>query len=232
MRPLSCLIALAASLSACSEANTGAPSSYEAWAEKVATIPLAPSDTASSGTTSAPLLLAENPVQPSKNAPLRVELMSPHQLWDLRDGPLKIPDIEVAEGTTRPVLISAQAETSATPSPASQPVIVVPASPTTRSTAPSATQPSSSFRTVQLGAYSSEDSARTAWNRLATSDQAGDLRGLVPQFEPTEVSGRTLVRLRVSAPQDKVQNLCRTVASDDPWCVSSARSGTSSTMFH
>lgn len=222
LRPLSCLILAAVGISACSDANSGAQaSSYQSWAEKVATIPLTPIDDGDGKPTASPLPLFENPDAKPANKPLRVELMSPHQLWDLRDGPLKIPTIEVAEGTTTAVVVSSQ-------SPPGEPVVTT-APAANRETAPA---PTSNFRTVQLGAYGNEDSAREAWNRLASGSASEALKGLVPQFEPVDVNGRNLVRLRVSAREDRVQTLCESIASNDPWCARSARSMPPSTMFH
>ena len=226
-RPLVCLTALATSLCACSEASETASAPYQDWAEKVATIPLSPKQgDAISHPTQVSLPLDDDPQTERPRQPLKVELMSPHQLWDVRDGPLKVPNIEVAEGTTRAVLVSDPGQpaptVTVTPAPRTAPEPAKPA-PVTDGTA---------FRTVQLGAYSSEQAARTAWNRLSTGANGSALSGLAPQFEPTEVGGRQLVRLRVSAREDRVHGLCQTVASSDPWCARAVTSAVPSTIFH
>ncbi|WP_461343827.1 SPOR domain-containing protein [Brevundimonas sp. GN22] len=201
-------------------------------AEHVSSIPLSPKDVGNDSLSTPTLLpLNEAPAAHRPARPLRVELMSPHQLWDLRDGPLKVPSIEVAEGTTKAVLVSdnsGQAPVVVLSTDASSPIPVAPTPPATTP----ATGSGAAFRTVQLGAYSSEQAARSAWDRLNTGTNAATLRGLAPQFEPTEVGGRQLVRLRVSAREDRVQNLCQSVASADPWCARAVTTADASTIFH
>ena len=53
---------------------------------------------------------------------------------------------------------------------------------------------------VQLGAYSSEAAARSAWARLKSGEAARALDGLSPVYESVELGGRRLVRLKVAAP--------------------------------
>jgi len=209
-------------LAGCSEAADGKATSYQDMADHVATIPLSPKTADSvSHPTQVKLPLERVAQAAGSRAPLKVELMSPHQLWDLRDGPLKVPTIEVPEGTTRAVPVSDTA-------PSTTPVVTVTAP------APAAQQDNdgTGFRTIQLGAYSSEQSARSAWNRLSTGTNAEALSGLAPQFEPAEVGGRQLVRLRVSARESRIQSLCQTVASSDPWCARAATTAAPSTIFH
>lgn len=218
--PLLCLTALVSGLSACSEAADGQPTTYAALADKVATIPLSPREpSAIAHPTQVNLPLETNPEHDGPRPSLKVELMSPHQLWDLRDGPLKVPEIEVPEGTTLALPVSISA-----------PVVNV--APQLPATTAAASTDGTAFRTVQLGAFSSEASAREAWNRLSTGPSAAALSGLMPQFEPAEVGGRQLVRLRVSAREDRVQALCQSVAAADPWCVRAGGSATPSTIFH
>ena len=223
-RPLACLTALMAGLAGCSEAATSSATPYQDMADHVATIPLSPKTADSVSHPTQVNLPLERVAQATSNrAPLKVELMSPHQLWDLRDGPLKVPTIEVPEGTTRAVPVSDTA-------PNTPPVVTV-AVPAPVP-APQPDGDGTAFRTVQLGAYSSEQSARTAWNRLSTGSNADVLSGLAPQFEPAEVGGRQLVRLRVSARESRIQSLCQTVANSDPWCARAVTTAAPSTIFH
>ncbi len=221
LRPLLLLMASTVGLAACSEGTDGG---YQAWADKVATIPLTPDDSEQiPSVVTAVLAPAEQDEQKRPSPALRVELMSPHQLWDARNGPLKIPTIEVAEGTATPVPVAMQIDT--TPPVAATPPAPVPPA---KSAAPTDT----GSRTVQLGAFSTASSAHTAWERLSRGPHGGDLRGLDPQFEPAVVNGRNMVRLRVTASADRAQTLCQTVASADPWCSRPTVTVTPSTVFH
>lgn len=220
MRPLSAFLFTALALAACDgTAAQDGGSRYQQMAENVATIPLQPAGSAQGGSpVSLPLLPAR---ETPNNSPLRVELLSPHQLWDQRNGPLKVPEIEVAEGTTRPVPVLVSSPTApAAPTPAA------PSATTSRTASPL------EFRTIQLGAFSSEDAARAAWQRILNGPNGTSVEGLSPQYEPADVNGRQLVRLRVIARQDRAQTLCATVASADPWCARSAATATPSTIFH
>jgi len=81
------------------------------------------------------------------------------------------------------------------------------------------TAPSSAVL-IQLGAYASQASAQAAWDRLGQGD-------LNPVFEPVEVNGRRLVRLKVRAGSTQARALCERVAASDPWCVRAAEAGSS-----
>ena len=223
--PIACLMVASASLTACSEASdTATASTYQAWADKVATIPLTPQESSAvQHPTQVSLPLDQAPDRDAPRPALKVELLSPHQLWDLRDGPLKVPSIEVAEGTTAPVPVQ-------TAAPITPTVTVAPV--TSRPSAEPVVADGTGFRTVQLGAFSNEQAARSAWTRLTQGASASALSGLMPQFEPAEVSGRQLVRLRVSAREDRVQQLCQTVAASDPWCIRAGSTAVPSTIFH
>ena len=71
---------------------------------------------------------------------------------------------------------------------------------------------------VQLGAYSSEASARSAWTRLKAGEAAWALDGLTPVYESVDVGGRTLTRLKVRAPAAGAATVCAAAGIDDPWC--------------
>jgi len=169
------------------------PSRFESAAERIAAIPLSAED--AGGTSVAA------PDRPRERAaPLKVELMTPHELWDAREGL-----------TARVNLASAPASPTAYPDPEAPSQIV---------TAPKPAVVAA--RHVQLGAYSSEDGARAAWTQLNRGPGRAVLSGLQPVYEAVEVGGRRLVRLKVAASAGQAQALCRDLAASDPWC---ARSG-------
>lgn len=206
-RPLLSLSALALLVSACDSPSSG-PSAYEAWADKVATIPLSPAeDSAARHAEPVRLPLDTEPREPKTTgtpASMKVELVSPHQLWDLRDGPIKLPSIEVSEANLP--LTPARSTPAAAPAQASG------------MPAPDLSPASDTTRTIQLGAYSSRASAEQAWTRLSSGAQGAALRGLSPQYDPVQRADRTLIRLRVAANADQAHRLCQTLAANDPWC--------------
>ena len=73
-----------------------------------------------------------------------------------------------------------------------------------------------------MGAYASQASAQAAWERLGQGSQ-----GLNPVFEPVEVNGRRLVRLKVRAGSAQAKALCERAAASDPWCVRAAEAASS-----
>jgi len=179
------------------------PSRFESAAERIAAIPLSAEDAGE-----APVAAPDRPRE--RAVPLKVELMTPHELWDAREGL-----------TARVRLASASASAPAAyPDPEAPPQTV------------SASQPAVvAARHVQLGAYSSEDGlgayssedgARAAWTQLNRGPGRAVLSGLQPVYEAVEVGGRRLVRLKVAASDGQAQALCRDLAASDPWC---ARSG-------
>ncbi len=180
--------------------NERDPHRFEVLAQSVAAIPVSAEGegeaTASAAAASAPRQRA---------APLKVELMTPHELWDAREG------LVAKEGLGRVRRTSA-----ATPAASAYPDFEAPAPavPTER--------PSTPTRHVQLGAFSSEEGARAAWSRLSRSAGGAALSGLQPAYEAVEVGGRRLIRLKVAATAEQAQILCRDLAASDPWC---ARSG-------
>lgn len=208
MRPLMSLAAVAMLVAACDTASDAQPSAYQAWADKVATIPLTPASDAGTSFDAPRITLPLDPQKPQPDAKpstgMKVELVSPHQLWDLRDGPVKLPSIEISEGP--PV-----------PPPANKAAIAPAARP-----AASVTPNTAGARTIQLGAFSTQQQAQSAWNRLSSGSDKADLAGLSPRFDPVQVNGRTLIRLRVSASAQQAQTLCQSIAAADPWCQSPA----------
>jgi len=81
-----------------------------------------------------------------------------------------------------------------------------------------ATSPRANRGLVQLGAYSSEAAARSAWSRLKSGEAAWALNGLSPVYEGVQVGGRRLVRLKVATPAAGAAAVCAAAGIDDPWC--------------
>ncbi|MEN5230940.1 SPOR domain-containing protein [Brevundimonas naejangsanensis] len=182
--------AVALTLASCG-VNERDPHRFEALAQSVAAIPVSAEGEGEATASVTPRQRA---------APLKVELMTPHELWDAREG-----------------LGRVRRTSAATPAASAYPDFEAPgpAVPTERPSTPTA-------RHVQLGAFSSEEGARAAWSRLSRSAGGAALSGLQPAYEAVEVGGRRLVRLKVAATPEQAQILCRDLAASDPWC---ARSG-------
>ncbi len=199
--PLAVALSAAALALASCGVNERDPHRFEALAQSVASIPVSAEG---EGETTASAAAASAPRQ--RAAPLKVELMTPHELWDAREG------LVAKEGLGR-----VRRTSSAAPAASAYPDFEAPAPavPTERPSAPTA-------RHVQLGAFSSEEGARAAWSRLSRSAGGAALSGLQPAYEAVEVGGRRLVRLKVAATAEQAQILCRDLAASDPWC---ARSG-------
>ncbi len=174
--------------------NERDPHRFEALAQSVAAIPVSAEG---EGEATASAAGARAPRQ--RAAPLKVELMTPHELWDAREG-----------------LGRVRRTSAATPAASAYPDFEAPgpAVPTERPSTPTA-------RHVQLGAFSSEEGARAAWSRLSRSAGGAALSGLQPAYEAVEVGGRHLVRLKVAATPEQAQILCRDLAASDPWCAHS-----------
>lgn len=187
---LPCLLALLpVLLSAC---DTGSKTRYEDWAEKVSTIPLQPGDEYKK------YAVADNHAEPAPSK-VKVELLTPHQLWDARNGPLKLPTIETNEVSATSVVVPRQV-------------------PQTTQTTTQRAAVATAQTLIQLGAFSSQASAQAAWDRLAQGPGRTHLSGLSPLFESVSVNGSQLVRLRVSASPDQALSLCQSLAPSDPWC--------------
>ena len=193
--------ALAALLAGCGMAEAD-PHRFEGVADQIAAIPLSSRNIEPAGPRNA---------EEAGLRPLKVELMTPHQLWDARDG---------LTGRAAAILPALPPVFHDPEAPAVEPATVQPETKNLRRVAVGA--PSSS-RLIQLGAYASQASAQAAWDRLGQG--AG---GLSPVFEPVEVKGRRLVRLKVRAGSAQAKALCASVAASDPWCIQAA-AGASST---
>ena len=147
---------------------------------------------------------------------LRVEVMDPHALWDARDG----LDSAGERAASRLVAAAAPAVADAVVQQVSDRIDAAssraglrPALAPSRPTAPRADR-----GLVQLGAYSSEAAARSAWARLKSGEAAWALNGLSPVYEGVEVGGRRLTRLKVTAPAAGAAAVCAAAGIDDPWC--------------
>ena len=209
----------------------GDPHRFETLADKVAAVSLDGSDAA----TSAPQALStasasQQHLRPAtrslSDAPspsLRVEVMDPHDLWDARDGlrrTIREESAAVAQAAApmmaRAVVqqVSGRFSGTGTPAETARPVVIREVDalrPAHKSTPPSTT--------IQLGAYSSEESARSAWTTVSTGNARHALQGLSPVFERVTVNGRPFTRLKVAAPAAKATAICRAVAVSDPWCA-------------
>ena len=160
----------------------------------------------------------------SKKAPaLTVQVMDPHDLWDARDGlrqahpvpvPLQVPPVHVNAGQAAAVLSRTAEATGLRPAFAAH-----------ERTAPAVAMPRTvqaevgPRATIQLGAYSSTEAARMAWANARSGKAGPALRGLSPEFVTIQRGGKTLVRLRVSAPATTAAALCQAAQVSDPWCL-------------
>ena len=200
IRPvLACLAA--AALSACGMVEAD-PHRFENMARAVAEIPL---DGGEEPAAHAPVRTA---AAAGLRPALRVEVMDPHALWDARDGGLRGMAEDqggrLAAAAAPAVAQAVVRDVSSRIDGAAARVGLRPA----RAPAPAAAERSA---LVQIGAYSSEAAARAAWARL-------DLKGLAPVFEPVEINGRRLVRLKTSVSAARAAAVCAAAGVDDPWC--------------
>ena len=214
LRPvLVCLALSAAGLTTASCGMMDSPNRFQSMAEKVADIPLDGRSAASERQTAEDLGLrpATSPQHPADGA-LRVEVMDPHDLWDARDGlrgAIRRETEAAAPVVARTVVQQAvtRIETEASqlrPAIASEPAKAAFVQART---------------TIQLGAYSSQEAARSAWTRVSAGAAKTALSGLSPLYEAVEVNGRPLTRLKVSAPADTAVAICRAAQVTDPWCA-------------
>ncbi len=137
---------------------------------------------------------------------LRVEVMDPHDLWDARDSGLR-GAVEAAA----PALIEAAAPvvTRAVVQRVSE------EAPAHRIAAPTAREVART--TLQLGAFASPAAAQRAWSRIA--DAGHGVAELTPVFEAVQVDGRSLTRLKVSAPIDAARAVCRAADAAQMGCL-------------
>lgn len=201
------VLAVTAGLGACGMIESD-PNRFENLANTVAAIELG----SPGGAVGPSRTAAEAGLRPA----LRVEVMDPHALWDARDG------LEGAVERAAPRLVAAAA-------PVVADAVLQQATARINSAASRAgLRPALAMRPVsahtanrdlvQLGAYSSESAARSAWARLRSGKAAGVLNGLTPVYEDVEVGGRRLTRLKVTAPAAGAAALCAAAGIDDPWC--------------
>ncbi|MGV3577593.1 SPOR domain-containing protein [Brevundimonas sp.] len=180
--------------SSCSLAE-GDPHRFESMAQYVADIPLdggeRPVRTAADVGLRPAMVTAEAVANPGD---LRVEVMSPHELWDARDSGLRGVVAAAAPAVIEaaaPVVAEAvvQRVSAEMPTPRLKPA------------------PEVARTTLQLGAFASPAAAQRAWGRIA--DAGHGVAELTPVFEAVEVDGRSLTRLKVSAPVDAARAVCR-----------------------
>lgn len=167
------------------------PHRFETMAEAVADIPL-------DGRPRPVRTAAQEGLRPALAGPgaLRVEVMDPHDLWDARDTGLR-GAVEragpAAIQAAAPVLTEAMIRRAAGP-----------ARETVRTT-------------LQLGAFASPAAAERAWSRIAGADHG--VADLSPSFESVEVDGRSLTRLKVSAPAEAARAICRAADAAQLGCL-------------
>jgi len=216
IRPVLVLLA-ASGLTACGMVEAD-PHRFESMAASVAAIPL---DGGSSvqATPGAQRSATEAGLRPA----IRVEVLDPHALWDARDADMKGV---VERNTARLVAAATPAVADAVVQQVSTPIDSAASGAGMRpamKTRPTATAavpagPTAARGLVQLGAYSSEASARSAWARLKAGQAAWALDGLSPVYEAVDVGGRSLTRLKVRAPASGAAAVCAAAGIDDPWC--------------
>lgn len=201
------VLAATVGLNACGMVESD-PNRFENLANSVAAIDLDGKRAAA-----APRTAAEAGLRPA----LRVEVMEPHALWDARDG--LDTAVQHAAVAAAPVVADAVVQqVSDRIDAASSRAGLRPAMDTRPTPSRSAPAPRAGRGLVQLGAYSSEAAARSAWSRLKSGEAAWALNGLSPVYEPVEVGGRRLTRLKVAAPVAGAAAVCAAAGIDDPWC--------------
>lgn len=185
------------------------PNRFEALAQRVADIRVSIEEPA-------PMVAGLRPIQtasvraeaPSEASRLRLQVMDAHAFMEARDGPL---------GGLADRVVPAVAEAAA-------PVVaqaVVRQVESATGLRPVASGSDSIRRTIQIGAYSTEQAARAAWTRLSSG---AAFNGLQPRFETADVNGKVLTRLKVAVPAAAARGVCQAAGVSDPWCASTARS--------
>lgn len=200
------------------------PHRFESMAQKVADIRLDGSE-APASPTPAP---AAHPLTGTAEASglrsaLRVEVMDPHELWDARDGlthAVRQESAAVVEAAAPAVAHAAMGAVVQQVSTRATEVARPARADGLRSGLSSA--PTTARTTIQLGAYSSEAAARSAWTTVKAGAARTALSGLSPVFESVTVNGRTLTRLKVAAPTAAAVAICRAAQVSDPWCARQA----------
>lgn len=194
-------------LSACGEAATarGDGGLWEGLAEHVAAVPVTDVAQASAAGRSA----AGAGLRPA----LEVEVMDVHDFWDARDG---VAPPEPMRRVAEAAVVGAAKEAGHV---AAEAVSQAAGGLHGRIAAPARTEPTSAVgRVVQLGAFSTEEAARRAWADVAARLGEG-ARALSPRFEPAEVAGKRLVRLKAGpVTPDQAPALCRAAGVEAAWC--------------
>ena len=204
-RPVSASIAalFALTLSGCGGME-GEGRTFESMANAVAAIdvPMTPASR------DAPRLAAALPSQQAGLRPaLQVQVMDPHDLWDARDG--------MVETAVRQAVVQTAAEAAPAVAQSVTRAVVQQAS-ERAGLRPALSAARSGSAVIQLGAFSSEAAARSAWAEIG---RGGALSGLSPRFEAVEVNGKRLTRLKVGPiPAEAAAGLCRAARVSDPWC--------------
>ena len=183
----------------------GDPHRFESMAQYVADIPLdggsRPVRTAAESGLRPALALTETTAAPGD---LRVEVMTPYELWDARDAGLRGAVAAVGPAmieTAAPVVAEAVVQRVAAEMPTRR---LEQAREVARTT-------------LQLGAFASPAAAQRAWGRIA--DAGHSVAELTPVFEAVEVDGRSLTRLKVSAPVDAARAVCRAADTAQLGCL-------------
>lgn len=199
--------------------------SFEALAHEVASIPVGGAADTSRAYPSLPSsrelgLRPAMHLDPERPGSLVVEVLDPHALWDARDGLRRsvtsMPETLLPQGdeAIRRRQDGLRPAAATVPAPAPAPVSVPLPAP-----APAQVPSRASPATIQLGAFSSDAAARAAWNRVSTGPAAEALAGLEPDFVSVRINGKSMVRLRISAPSARAYVICRAADIIDPWCV-------------
>jgi len=198
------------------------PHRFESMAQKVADIRLDGSE-APASPTPAPAPLTGTAAASGLRSGLRVEVMDPHELWDARDGLTHAVRQESAAVVEAAAPVVAHAAMGAVVQQVSTRAAEV-ARPARTDGLRSglAAAPAATRTTIQLGAYSSEAAARSAWSTVKAGAASHALNGLSPVFERVTVNGRTLTRLKVAAPTAAAVAICRAAQVSDPWCARQA----------
>ncbi len=185
------------------------PHRFETMAQMVADIPLdgrsAPTPL-KNGRSLRPAMVSREAV--ANPGALRVEVMSPHALWDARDAGLRGLVEQVRPAVVEaaaPVLAPVMVRQVAARLPAIQPQRAVAVSEPVERT------------TLQLGAFSSPAAAQAAWGRIASADRS--VSGLSPHYETIQVDGRSLTRLKVMATSDAARAVCRAADAAQLGCL-------------
>lgn len=192
------------------------PHRFENLAERVAAIPISTTASRDAPTPrSAQQAGLRGGTEPVARPDLRVEVMDPHDLWDARDAGLRGLVEQAGPGLAEaaaPLVAEAMVRQAS--------AAVARALPEARRVPERVAETTTAARTtIQLGAFSSEKAAQDAWARLIDGPAARAFGGLSPRFEPVQVNGRPLTRLKVGpVPAHAAAVICRAAEVTDPWC--------------